>query len=384
MPKEAHAHFVVGVETEAPLAVWALKKTKKKDKHGKHIKENRLLEGLTEAVEEVAERFNKAGLVAYGDTLDAGRNHSKWGITIDSSIEKHRGELRGIGTPIEIKSPPMNIATSNYKKDFRTMWDIIGPMMVPDVHYWKLANNNIHFSLTKWRHFPLEPAQKLAFCIVYFEKGIDDIIPGNPHKDDGRRRGGWKHCNEWTKRNRVVPSPDEGLPLDDLPSCWAWIRQTKDIKQLSKLICYDSDRYRRDHDNSHKNWKWNFKGLGYKTIEFRHMPPTRSAQETLDWITFTTEFITAATKVDTEELDKAMKTEISFREALGLSGTGESREEEIQKEAVWARDNGGQLTYTRLQEFMIENSQAKESLFRRLIRVRDQLEDELKALPPFP
>jgi hypothetical protein len=78
-----HSHFLVGVETEAPLAVRAPRETSEP-----------VLLGNTEAMDELARRFNASGLVAYADGVDAGRDHSKWGITLDTSIEVGR-ELEG-------------------------------------------------------------------------------------------------------------------------------------------------------------------------------------------------------------------------------------------------------------------------------------------------
>jgi hypothetical protein len=290
MPRVASGEFVVGVETEAPLQVWSMKKTKQKDNRGRHIMErDRLLAG-NEALAEVARQFNNAGLRAYADAVDANRDHSKWGITIDSSIEVGT-ELQGwscsfqsenlaiavvdplhigVGSPIEIKSPPLGLVSSHYKQIIETMWKIIGPMKVEIIQAWLMSNTQFHFSVKGCHNFPQGPAQKLGMCIIFFEKAIDDMIPSNPYKGDGRRPGGWKHCDRYTKRNRVVPDPEQGLPVDDLRSCWHYIRKTKNIRALSTLICFDEDKYRRDNDFEIKNWKWNFKGLGYKTIEFRH------------------------------------------------------------------------------------------------------------------
>jgi hypothetical protein len=111
------------------------------------------------------------------------------------------------------------------------------------------------------------------------------------------------------------------------------------------------------------------------------VPPTLSAQQTLDWITFTTEFVSAAVSIDEDRLDQAMSGECSFREALGLGMNGKSREEWLQLEEVWASDEGaGVMTYKSLQKFMTKNSHAKESLFTRLVETRDWWETQLAAL----
>ncbi|KAI3330034.1 hypothetical protein F4824DRAFT_505581 [Ustulina deusta] len=262
------AKLCIGVETEAPLTV---------TKWNEDTKQHDLLDG-GRALRELARLFNSIGLHAYASALDTERDHSKWGITIDTSIEVGN-ELEGIGTPIEIKSPPMTIDLLSYMDMFRAMWGIIEPLKVPSIEYWKLASTHIHFSLEGLPSFPMDLAQKLAFCIVYFEKPIDELIPTMTDASDRKRPGGWRYCT------------------------------------------------RRNHNIELKYWKWNFKGLNYKTIEFRHMPPARSAQETLDWITFTSDFVAATAKVDRVRLDMAADRQISFTEALGFS-LGDPREEQ--------------------------------------------------------
>jgi hypothetical protein len=163
----------------------------------------------------------------------------------------------------------MTLNNSNYKRDLHTMWEIIGRFIIREVEYWKMANLNIHFSLQGFSHFPLEMAKKLSFCIAYFDKSIDDMIPTMTHNGDTKRRGGWRHCDRYTKKNRVVPNPDDGVPLDDLRSIWRCIKAAPDLNTLVKIMCWDEEKYRRDRNQPHKNWKWNLNGLGGRTIEFR-------------------------------------------------------------------------------------------------------------------
>ncbi|KAI1741690.1 hypothetical protein F4680DRAFT_446696 [Xylaria scruposa] len=93
--QEKHAKLLVGVETEAPLSV-----TRHSD----------LLQG-TDALRELARLFNENGLRAYDSAVDHEHDYSRWAITIDSSIEVGQ-ELHGVGSPIEIKSPPMTVDNS--------------------------------------------------------------------------------------------------------------------------------------------------------------------------------------------------------------------------------------------------------------------------------
>ncbi|KAI1435432.1 hypothetical protein GGR50DRAFT_703066 [Xylaria sp. CBS 124048] len=351
------AHFVVGVETEAPLIV---------------IKDEQVLEN-GQALIELARLFNNNELPAYADALDINPDHEMWAISIDSSIEVGRN-LQGRGSPIEIKSPALKTGKVDYKELFRKMWRIIEPKKVAHIEYWKMANNNIHFSLEGRERFPLAWAQRLAFCIVYFERAIDSIIPGMTHTTDTTRPGGWKHCNRYTKRNRVVPRI-VGKPMDDLHSCWAWIRRVESIEELHDLICHDNDEWRRTNGLTHKNWKWNFKGLNWRTIEFRHMPPTRNAQESIDWIDFTTEFVRAAGRVDSGRLDAAHDGKMTFREALDLPVV-HTTDTTQRSELIWAGDhNLWEADWLELLQFM-----GNQEFWARLLVVRNKLEMELEKL----
>lgn len=82
---EQHARFFIGVETEAPLAV---------TKWNRNTKQHDLLQG-TEALSELARLFNNSGLRAYDSAVDHEHDHSRWAITIDSSIEVGQ-ELQGL------------------------------------------------------------------------------------------------------------------------------------------------------------------------------------------------------------------------------------------------------------------------------------------------
>ncbi|KAI0199765.1 hypothetical protein F4808DRAFT_431151 [Astrocystis sublimbata] len=48
------------------------------------------------------------------------------------------------------------------------------------------------------------------------------------------------------------------------------------------------------------------------------VPPSRSSEETLDWIYFTIQFVMAASLIDRKALARATEGQISFTEALGL------------------------------------------------------------------
>ncbi|RWA07241.1 hypothetical protein EKO27_g7862 [Xylaria grammica] len=70
------AKLLIGVETEAPLAV-----TTAMDEYGRCT----LLNDM-QALTELAALFNQNGLPAYSTIIDIARDHSKWGITMDESI----------------------------------------------------------------------------------------------------------------------------------------------------------------------------------------------------------------------------------------------------------------------------------------------------------
>ncbi|KAJ2989599.1 hypothetical protein NUW58_g3385 [Xylaria curta] len=315
-----------------------------------------LLEGQ-DALDELARRFNNTGLEAYGSAIDTEHDYSKWAITFDTSIEVGN-ELHGFGSPIEIKSPPMTVDNSRYENKFHSMWSIIDPSKIESIEYWKMASTHI-----------------------YFEEAIDDILPGMADATDTKRPGGWKYCDRYMKRNRVRPEHNNRQPLNDLRNCWWAISSARDMEELHYLLCYDDDRYRRDMRAEMKNWKWNFKGLDYKTIEFRQMSPSRSAQDTLDWITFTTEFVQAAAKVDRDKLSEALDGKITFTEALGF-GLGRTRELQEEVEQQWAMgEYSSGLTWRELQAFLSCSLGCNSAFWARMHRMRQGIEAELAQLP---
>ncbi|KAI0813117.1 hypothetical protein GGR55DRAFT_703786 [Xylaria sp. FL0064] len=322
--------LLIGVETEVPLAIYALDRSTDKI----------VLLGRAETLQALANLFEEKGFRVYADAVDASRNHSYWGITEDASIDVW-GQLKGrlkpvtnpygtgtdlsildIGSPVEVKSPPMSIDTRDYEGAFRCMWDILRPYKISSVEYWKMASQHIHFSLLGTREFPLDIAQKLAFCVVYFEKALDELNPTMTDTADQKRPGGWRNCDRFKKRNR------------------------------------------------------NFRGLNHTTIEFRHMPPAREAEETLAWITFTRMFIEAAEKVDQNKLDMAAERKISFLEALGFRLVG-TREAQLKHEAEWAADpDNCEQTHRQLQQFM-----GCDIIFwSSILAVRDRMERDLAKL----
>ncbi|KAI1272831.1 hypothetical protein F5Y07DRAFT_412129 [Xylaria sp. FL0933] len=326
--------LLIGVETEVPLAIHAF------DRSTNAI----VLLGRAETLQALAKLLDEKGFLVYADAVDASRDHSYWGITEDASIDV-QGELKGrlkplinpygtgtdllnidIGSPVEIKSPPMSIDTPDYE---------------------------VHFSLLGKREFPLDVAQKLAFCVVYFEKALDELNPTMTDPADKKRPGGWRNCDRFKKRNRVRPMENGREPLNDLPSCWTSIRATRSLQELSDLMCYDDDLFRRVH-----------------------VPPARSAEETLAWIAFTRMFIEAAEKMDQNKLDMAAERKISFLEALGFRLVG-TREAQLKHEAEWAADpDNCEQTHRQLQQFMGCDIEFWSSI----LAVRDRMERDLAKL----
>jgi hypothetical protein len=96
-------------------------------------------------------------------------------------------------------------------------------------------------------------------------------------------------------------------------------------------------------------------------------------QETLDWITFTTEFVKAAGRADREKLDEAAENKMSFTKALGVDLGGRKLDERL-----WAADgNPHKLSYEHLMKFMAWD----DDFWKRMIDMKDRLEKELAALP---
>jgi hypothetical protein len=110
------------------------------------------------------------------------------------------------------------------------------------------------------------------------------------------------------------------------------------------------------------------------------VPPSRSAQETLDWIKFTTEFVNASAKVEIINLDRATRKEITFMEALGLTWGNLPLKEVRRLEKTWASDDGQYLDFTTVQTFMDMHSNASADMWDRIIWVRDAWHTELAAL----
>ncbi|KAI1118315.1 hypothetical protein F5Y14DRAFT_447191 [Nemania sp. NC0429] len=341
----------VGVETEAPLVV---------------TREGRPLH-LNEPLKELAKLFNEKGLSAYDSAVDHEHDHTKWAITIDSSIMIP--ELDGRGAPVEIKSPILAVDDPAYQDKVRAMWEIIAPFKMTSIGCWKLCSTHIHFSLAEDSiiHFsvaddpdyPIHFARKLAFCVVYFEDAIDDLMPAMTHKADTKRPGGWKDFHRYARRNKEA------------------IFCARNGKELNDLMCWDEDEYRRKTGCGIKSFKWSFKGFNFKTIEFRQMPPCRSAQETLDWITFLTAFVRAAAGIDEHKLSTALDDpKCTFAEGLGLKPSNHWLKQDF-LERSWAHRTRGVMDWTTLKEFV----DCDDGVWTRIIAARDQIEKELAALP---
>lgn len=77
----------------------------------------------------------------------------------------------------------------------------------------------VHFSLVDVGRFPIEIAKKLAFCVVYFEQAIDDLMPAMTHEADTKRPNGWKNFYRFARRNKVRPGYNGREPLECLKEC---------------------------------------------------------------------------------------------------------------------------------------------------------------------
>ncbi|KAI8635534.1 hypothetical protein F5Y19DRAFT_482722 [Xylariaceae sp. FL1651] len=316
------------------------------------------------------EQFQAAYLLAYESPFSSRHDHRYWGITYDASI----GYMPdGSGEGIEIKTPIMVDGSFDYENTFETVWNIIQPLMVSYIEQWKNCSTHIHFSYKNHEEFPLRRAQLLVFSAIYFEAAIDDLNPGMPHLSDRKRPGGWKSCS-WARSNTVREAG--GSPKLDLRSIWRAIRKTKTLKELHLLVCWDDDTHRREMNLHMKYFKWNLKGLDYKTIEFRQMSPSRSAHECLNWINFTRGFVTRTACLDSAQLKRAEKGEIAFAEAMGM-GLGESRREDVMRqEDTWGAGDTGQSVW-HLRVFM---GDIKPGFWEGMMSMRDQLYSELENL----
>ncbi|KAI0514967.1 hypothetical protein F5B22DRAFT_656478 [Xylaria bambusicola] len=378
--------LLIGVEIEAPLAM---------TKWNELTAQNELLDTAA-SIDELAILFNNKGLKAYGTQHnDQNQEYRTWCITIDPSLEPLGIQYPGAG--FEIKTPIIAINNPIYKRDIQTMWGIIEPFKVPSMRYWKLCSTHIHFSLSGYFRFPIDLARKLAFCVVYFERAIDDLMPGTMDPNDQMHPQGWKNGRFYAKRNRLRPRHNGLKPLNDLKSCWECIRSAEDIRELYRLLCggafgaivesddYSSGKTHRLFDIDIETCggrfcKWNFAGVDdvYVTIEFRQMPPCRSAEETLDWIGFLTAFLAAVEKVDTAKLDQAVlpPSGITFAKALGLD-LNLPPQVERNYETKWAADSPPyQLPVLHLKDFVGHDF----DFWLRLLAVKDKMESELEAI----
>ncbi|KAJ3569417.1 hypothetical protein NPX13_g6095 [Xylaria arbuscula] len=307
-----------GVETEIPLAVTTW---------NEHTGKQEPIKNYMDAAGEIARLFSNKGYDATSAWPSGVRNYRCWFSTIDSSIDAAEDFVDEV-SPCEIVSPIMDISVPTYKNQFQDMWEIIQPFMLPNspqnTEYWKLASTHIHFSLPEHIRFPIELAQKIAFCAIYFERAIDDLMPTMTDQYDSKRINGWKGPSSYCRRNRVKPGcrpmhawTDESV-VDDLTSCWLSIRHCNSMPELAAVMCHNSWAQWNVTGGVTKYYKWNFTGIGYRTIEFRQMPPCRSYVETLGWIRFVCAFVAAAECVSTIKLDQAAVKKITFAKALGV------------------------------------------------------------------
>ncbi|KAI1326466.1 hypothetical protein F5Y16DRAFT_400356 [Xylariaceae sp. FL0255] len=242
-------------------------------------------------------------------------DEKKWTVGFDFTIQynDHFNGYKGPAYGIEIDTPVFTFKDqqlAGFEDELSKVWDILQPLFISDLSLWINCSTQIHCSIGHEHNvFPIDIAQNVAFAAFFFEHAIDELMPFVSAKTKDKPYG-WKS-------NRYAQPMEELIRLDhqkypgiemNLQGVWKTIRHTKHMGQLFKAFC-SNDKYS----------KWNMYGNGFKTIEFRQPPPSRTVQEALDWAEFTCYFVDRARRIDPAQLDLAAEGSMSFERARCLS-----------------------------------------------------------------
>ncbi|RYP36068.1 hypothetical protein DL767_003540 [Monosporascus sp. MG133] len=212
---------------------------------------------------------------------------------LDIDIKWVSGDIVGF----EFKSPAFDLGR-DWRAQVRKLWETVGVRQSTTPEHFVQCSTNIHFSLGNEEKTPLEEAQRIIFAAIYFENAIKSIMPTH-----------WKARRFFESNMKESQTTRAGQFDITMMQVWKKIREKKSIEDLHDLVCHDKDAYRRAKGLHNKNFKWNLKGINYKTIEFRQIPVSRSAEDAEDWVDFTAAFVRAALAADTGDLDRAAESD---------------------------------------------------------------------------
>ncbi|RYP91678.1 hypothetical protein DL770_002203 [Monosporascus sp. CRB-9-2] len=139
---------------------------------------------------------------------------------------------------------------------------------------------------------------EIIFAAINFENAIRSIMPTH-----------WKARRFFESDMKESQTTRAGQFCIIMMQVWKNIREKESIEDLHDLACHGKDAYRRAKELHSKNFKWNLKGINYKTIEFCQIPVGRSVEDAGDWVDFTAAFVRAGIAADTEDLDKAAESD---------------------------------------------------------------------------
>ncbi|KAI8630357.1 hypothetical protein F5Y19DRAFT_484236 [Xylariaceae sp. FL1651] len=306
----------------------------------------------------------------------------KWAIGADVSIELERG-IYGI----EIRTCPF---IEIPKSEFEKVFNILKNKLPQDVRFFKRCSTQIHFSIGKPDdegvvQFPIDVAQRIIFCAIFFEEAIDDLMPAMTHNDDQDRPGGWK-TNEYAKRNLLFNT--DAVQVRSLGSIWATISKTESLEELRRLFINPSGAKGDKIFEHDKNFKWNVFANGGKTMEFRQPPPSREWKDVIAWVAFTRCFVRRAKNINPKVLDEASSGKSTFSEALGLETVAVQSNRDLEKEWVVLeselkneQQDPPRVSIKQLEAFILVGDTADERPdFEHLKQRRDDMEQRLRKL----
>ena len=212
----------------------------------------------------------------------------------------------------------------DWKAEIRKLFDALHVRLAINPISYLHCSTQVHVSFKSQDRIPLREAQLVSIAAIYFENAINALMP-RPWRHFGMHG---KHYTRPNMHNYRVKSEEGGWKIN-MHEAWRLIRAKTSVQDLAKLVCNPADSKDVPGDEywssgERKFFKWNINGLqGNKTIEFRQIPPSMSADDVIDWIDFTAAFVKASIAVLPEALDSAAwnkKYPGAFHSAFGMSG----------------------------------------------------------------
>ena len=180
----------------------------------------------------------------------------------------------------------------NWRQEIEKLWEVVGDRLSPHAESYKFCSTHVHISFDGYMRTPRDKAQSIIMAAIYFEDAIRGLMP-RFRKDSKTGDHDYIRSNLYQEQ---TPQKQFDITMQEV---WRRIRSTQCLEDLRDLVCSVQGH------RSSSYYKWNVRGLSGSTIEFRQPPPSRCAQDTIDWIDFTVAFAKAATAVSHSTLDDA-------------------------------------------------------------------------------